>query len=123
MFKKITRTAAIGLISACALLNTAFASSSEVIEVATFKLKEGVSVNEFKILDSALKRDYIAKQPGYISRESGYDNQEWLVIVHWRSSKDAEASMQSFMTAAPAQPFMSKLDAATMSRKRYRITK
>lgn len=41
---------------------------SNVIEVATFNLQTGVSVEEFMALDLRVKNDYITKQPGYISR-------------------------------------------------------
>jgi len=44
---------------------------------------------------------------------------EWLVIVHWRSAKDADASMASVEKAPAAAPFMSKIEASTMSMKRY----
>jgi heme-degrading monooxygenase HmoA len=91
-----------------------------VIEIATFQLKQGVTPAEFAVVDKAMEREYIAKQPGFVSRESaaGPDN-EWLVIVHWKSLKDADASMASFEKAAPTAAFMAKLDAATMSMKRY----
>lgn len=48
----------------------------------------------------------------------GADN-EWLVVVHWRSVKDADASMATFQRASAAGQFMSMIDASTMSMKRY----
>ncbi|MGH9949632.1 MAG: antibiotic biosynthesis monooxygenase family protein [Pyrinomonadaceae bacterium] len=91
-----------------------------VIEIATFKLKPGVTADEFRPLDNAVEVQYVVKQPGFISRESAAgDNGEWLVVVHWRSVEDAEASMASFSSAAAAEQFMSKIDASTMSMKRY----
>ena len=91
-----------------------------VIEVVTFKLKTGVSAAEFAPVDKAVGREHVAKQPGFISRESarGADG-AWLVIVHWRSVRDADASMASFEKAAAAAPFMSKIETSTMSMKRY----
>jgi heme-degrading monooxygenase HmoA len=95
--------------------------AGDVIEIVTFKLKPGVSVAEFKPIDKAVEREHVAKQPGFVSRESasGADG-EWLVIVHWQSEKDAEASMASFSKAPAAAQFMSKIEASTMSMKRYR---
>ena len=95
--------------------------ASDVIEIVTFKLKPGVSAAEFRPVDKAVEREHVSKQPGFVSRESasGADG-EWLVIVHWRSEKDAEASMASFSKAPAAAQFMSKINASTMSMKRYR---
>lgn len=98
-----------------------FKAMSQVIEVATFKLRSGVQVEDFSALDLAVKTEHISKQPGYISRESGFDKQTWVVVVHWRSLEDADASMNSFMTVPAAQPFMDKLDASTMQMSRYHV--
>lgn len=91
-----------------------------VIEVVTFNLKSGVAAAEFAPIDKAVEREHVAKQPGFVSRESaqGADG-EWLVIVHWRSAKDADASMASFEKAPAAALFMSKIEASTMRMKRY----
>ncbi|MGH8865716.1 MAG: antibiotic biosynthesis monooxygenase family protein [Burkholderiales bacterium] len=91
-----------------------------VIEIVTFKLKQGVTTEEFRPLDKAVELQHVVKQPGFISRESAAgENGEWLVVVHWRSVEDAEASMASFSSAPAAAQFMSKLDTNTMSMKRY----
>ena len=95
-------------------------SQGTVIEVVTFKLKQGVTADEFRPLDKAVELQHVAKQPGFISRESAAgDDGEWLVIVHWQSVKDAEASMASFPSAPATEQFMSKIDAKSMIMKRY----
>ena len=92
----------------------------EVIEVVTFKLRTGVSAAEFAPIDKAVEREHVARQPGFVSRESAHGTDgEWLVIVHWRSAKDAESSMASFEKAPAAAEFMSKIEASTMRMKRY----
>jgi hypothetical protein len=96
------------------------AASGDVVEVVTFKLKAGVSATEFAPIDKAVEREHVARQPGFVSRESAHGaGGEWLVIVHWRTVKDAEASMASFEKAPAAASFMAKIDAATMTMKRY----
>lgn len=93
---------------------------SSVIEVVTFKLKTGVAAAEFAPIDKAVEREHVARQPGFVSRESAHGaDGEWLVIVHWRSVKDADASMASFEKAPAAAQFMSKIETSTMSMKRY----
>jgi heme-degrading monooxygenase HmoA len=91
-----------------------------VVEVVTFKLKTGVSAAEFAPIDKAVERQHVARQPGFVARESAHGaDGEWLVIVHWRSAKDADASMATFEKASAAAPFMAKIEASTMSMKRY----
>jgi heme-degrading monooxygenase HmoA len=92
----------------------------KVIEIVTFKLKSEVSPAEFAPIDKAVGREHVAKQPGFISRESAHGaDGTWLVIVHWRSVKDADASMASFEKAPAAAAFMAKIETSTMSMKRY----
>lgn len=115
------------LLLSCALVTTfaiqpvaADEVANGVIEIVTFKLKPGISIHAFESVDKAVEREHVSKQPGFISRESahGADN-EWLVVVHWRSVKDADASMATFQHASAAGQFMSMIDASTMSMKRY----
>ncbi len=95
-------------------------SRSEVIEVVTFKLKPSVSVSEFKKIDTALQKQYVSKQAGFLSRESAATEQgDWLVIVHWRDAASAQASMNHFTSAQLAQRFMDSLQADTMTMTRY----
>lgn len=93
---------------------------SEVIEVVRFKLATGVSPQDFLLLDRAVEHQHVAKQPGFLRRESASTSGgEWLVIVHWASAADADASMTSFASAPAAAAFMKGLDAGTMTMQRF----
>jgi quinol monooxygenase YgiN len=93
---------------------------SKIIEIVRFKLAAGVTPAEFAALDRAVETQHVEKQPGFVSRESAIaDDGEWLVIVHWTSAAAADASMATFTSAPAAQPFMAKLDASTMTMRRY----
>ncbi|KXF80282.1 antibiotic biosynthesis monooxygenase family protein [Enterovibrio coralii] len=106
--------------AALATLLASTFSMAEVIEIATFKLKDGVSYETFAPLDKQVEIEHVAKQPGFLSRESAKgQNGEWLVVVHWASEGDAQASMNSFMEAPAAAGFMDKIDASTMQMNRY----
>jgi len=95
-------------------------TAKPVIEVVTLTLKSGVSHAEFAPVDQAVASEHVSRQPGFVSRESAAGaNGEWLVIVHWRSVADADASMASFSSAPAARKFMSLIDPATMVMKRY----
>ena len=98
----------------------ALEKTQPVIEVVTLKLKSGVTVDFFRSVDTALAADYVSKQPGFVSRESapGKDG-TWLVIVHWRSTAAAEASMGKFETASGAAKFMSMIEPNSMVMTRY----
>ena len=93
---------------------------SPVIEVVTLKLKDGVTAAQFDPVDQKVQTTYMAKRPGFLSRESapGADR-SWLVIVHWRSLADADASMKSFATAPAAADFMSMIVPDSMVMTRY----
>jgi hypothetical protein len=44
----------------------------KIVEVVTFKLKAGVAPAEFAPIDKAVEREHVAKQPGFMSRESAH---------------------------------------------------
>ena len=91
-----------------------------VIEIAIFKLTPGTTAEQFAPIDHAMERDYISKQPGFITRESAAgENGDWLVVNHWQSVEDAEAAMAAFAGARATQAFMSKLDVKTMINRHY----
>ncbi len=95
-------------------------AAAAVIEVVTLKIKEGISLAEFAKLDQAVETQHVSRQPGYISRESAAgSDREWLVIVHWASIQDADASTSTFINTSPPTGFMNSIDVDTMVMKRY----
>ena len=94
-----------------------------VIETATFKIKSSVKLSGFWIEDTNIQNSYTSKQPGYISRESGYskDTNEVLVVVKWKTNKDAEASMQKFMEDETVVKFINMIEPNSMQMKRYTV--
>ena len=91
-----------------------------VIEVVTFQLREGVDPIEFRSIDRAVESQHVARQPGFLSRQSASgDGGHWLVLVHWRSAEDADASMARFAEAPATAQFLSSIQADTMTMKRY----
>lgn len=96
------------------------AAPGTVIEVATFRLQSGVTPAAFLPLDRAVEAEHVAQQPGFLSRESGSgEDGTWVVIVHWRSLADADASMATFMEASATAPFLAKIELDTMVMQRY----
>jgi hypothetical protein len=92
-----------------------------IIEIVTLTIADGISAEHFAALDRVVEREHVSHQPGFISRESALGEQStWLVIVHWASIPDAEASMASFADAPAAAAFMAAIKANTMVMTRYR---
>ena len=96
---------------------------SYVIEVTTFKFKTSVSADDFWKEDAKIQDIYTSKQPGYLSRESGFseDTKEVVVIVKWGTMQDAEASMAKFMGDNSVIDYVNMIDGATMTMARYNV--
>ena len=96
---------------------------SYVIEVTTFKYKTSMNSDDFWEEDATIQDIYTSKQPGYISRESGYseDSKEVVVIVRWETMADAEASMAKFMSDNSVIDYANMIDGATMTMSRYNV--
>lgn len=93
---------------------------SPVIEIVTLKLKPGVTDTQFALLDKKVQTTYMEKRPGFLSRESAPgSNNDWVVIVHWKSIADADASMKSFSTAPATAEWMSMIVPNSMVMTRY----
>lgn len=90
------------------------------VETIRFKLRDSVTEEDFRKLDGYVQNEYLAKRPGFESRETllGPDG-EWLVIVHWASEADAEATIEEFFGAAETQAFIAAVDTSTVVSGRY----
>ena len=94
--------------------------SNFIIEIATFKLKEGVSPADFLPFDKEVEEKLVSKNHGFISRQSSAtEDGEWVAIVHWETLEDVDASMASFADSPAAAGFMANLQPETMSMKRH----
>lgn len=98
------------------------ANSKSVLEVTNFKLKPTANASSFNQLDAEVEGQFTSKQPGFIKRQSGVnDKGEYVVLVYWNSTEDAEASMQKFMSDAAVADYASMIDGASMKMARYSI--
>jgi len=68
---------------------------SQTIEITYFKPKANVSQEIFGARNIRVGVEYAAKQPGFISRETGVDADGlWVIIVHWETMENSQASMK-----------------------------
>ena len=84
----------------------------------SFKLNDG-KLEDWKVLSTQINED-IAKAKGFISRDSGIDEQENVYcLVKWESQADQEAFLASLMAREDSAEMMahfgSIVDMATMS--------
>ncbi|MGC6429993.1 MAG: hypothetical protein ACON5F_03020 [Jejuia sp.] len=94
-----------------------------VLEVTTFKLKTTANASLFNKSDAEVESNFTSKQPGFIKRQSAVtENGEYTVLVYWKTTADADASMQKFMGDDSVADYASMIDASTMKMARYNIT-
>lgn len=120
--KKISSLCFIGLlVLACANKTTSI--PPYVLEVTTFSYSPNVVETKFWEEDAKVENNYTSKQPGFISRESGYNDSSGrvVVVVRWQSLKDAEASMQKFMQDGSVQTYAGMIHSPSMEMARYEI--
>lgn len=100
-------------------------NNSYIIEITTFKIKSTVNSEYFWKEDAKIDANYTSKQPGCISRESGFDTEtnEVLIVAKWNTKKDADASMQKFMTDNSVANYVNMIEGTTMKMKRYVVDK
>lgn len=118
--------AQIKAILVCLLVFLGTAAAAEdtgVIEIVTMSLAEGVTPAAFEPVDRAVQQDHVSKQPGFVSRQAGYREGQWAVVVTWQNAEAAQASMDSFATAPAAQRFISMIDPSTLSMTRYQLAR
>ncbi|MFF8287828.1 antibiotic biosynthesis monooxygenase family protein [Streptomyces sp. NPDC016309] len=90
------------------------------IETVQFKLVPGTETAVFEDLDRKVETEYMARRPGFVSREvSRSEDGEYLVIVHWATPEDADATMNGFFGAAETQDFLAAVDKTTVRSARY----
>lgn len=91
-----------------------------IMEVTTFKINTTTNKSTFNKRDSQIENDFTSKQPGFIKRQSGVDeNGNYVVIVYWESVENADASMNKFMGDPSVADYAQMIDATTMKMSRY----
>ncbi len=84
-------------------------NTAHCIEVATFRLKPGVSDAQMLALEQKIRSGQIQSQPGYLGRELGKDAEtgEWLMLLRF----ETRAQMNAWMAVLKSAPEMKELAA------------
>jgi hypothetical protein len=87
------------------------APGGKVLELVVFKLKEGVSREQFLGTDDAVS-SWISKQPGFISHELLYDTEgdRWIELAWWKTMEEAHAAAELSMTSKSCAPMFALID-------------
>jgi hypothetical protein len=90
-----------------------------IVEVTTFRLREGVSDDSFLALDKRLQTELVPNQPGFLRRTTARHGEDWLVVTLWASDGEA-AAFQRVAEGHPLQvEFEHAVEAGTMHLTRY----
>ncbi len=95
-----------------------------IMEVTTFNINSDVNAQDFRARDLQIEEEYTSKQPGFIKRQSGVNEKGgYVVVVYWKSSADADASMNKFMADASVADYAKMLNGSTMKMSRFTMDK
>ena len=88
--------------------------SKHVIETVTFKLKSGISRDEFAEAARAMN-GFVTAQPGFISRRlSCGDDGAWIEHIEWMDMASAKAAADAIGTVESNMPFLAAIDEASV---------
>ena len=78
---------------------------SNVVELASFNLKEGVSLPDFFLASEKFNDGFLSKQKGYISRKLLVNEKTWLDLVIWETMEDAQNAVKAFCNSDLAHEY------------------
>ncbi len=91
-----------------------------MIEILTFRLREGVEPTSFLQLDTQIQTEVAYQQPGLLRRTSGRNaDGRWLILSVWASA-DAAAAGGAALDASPlGVRLVSMIDSDTVHHERF----
>jgi heme-degrading monooxygenase HmoA len=90
-----------------------------IVEIATFRLAEGVTDESFLALDRRVQTELVPNRAGFLRRTTARHGDDWLVVTLW-ATEDAAAGFQRAMEGNPLQAeFEHAAEAGTLHLARY----
>jgi antibiotic biosynthesis monooxygenase (ABM) superfamily enzyme len=69
---------------------------TETLEIVTFRLKPGTEAGF--VADNKIMTDWLARQPGFLSRHLGRrEDGSWVDVVRWQNLDQAQAAADRIM--------------------------
>jgi hypothetical protein len=91
-----------------------------VIETHTFRLADRADVGQFLDADKRLQTELMLEKPTFLRRTTARSGDgDWVVIVLWGSEDDADRSNGRFDDHPARAAFMTFVDEATVTSRRY----
>ena len=90
-----------------------------IVEVTTFRLREGVSDESFLALDKRVQTELVPNQPGFLRRTTARHGEDWLVVTLWASEEDAGAFQRTVEGHPLEAEFDHAVEAGTFHLTRY----
>ena len=84
---------------------------NHVLELATFKLKSGVTEEQFNFANESLS-GWARRQPGFVSRNLSYNKAEqtYIDVVYWESMAAAQAADEISMNSEECAPLFGMIE-------------
>ena len=93
---------------------------AKTIEIVNFRLKPETTDEAFVEVTKSMERNFLGKLHGFVDRDTGKSaDGQWLVVLHWESAEDAQASMDKFVGNEGTKTFTDMIDMSTFSMTRY----
>ncbi len=85
--------------------------ADKVLELVVFKLKDGISREQFLATNDALST-WIRRQPGFVSHELLHDAEgdRWIEVAWWKTMDEAHAAAELAMTSESCAPMFALID-------------
>ncbi len=94
----------------------------QFLEVVKFKLKDGVTKEQFLKAEKDIRDGRIQSQPGYQGREVYLDNDNnWLIIITWDTKEAANAWTPIFNTLPEGGAFASLLEFSSARQEHFTL--
>jgi hypothetical protein len=91
-----------------------------VIEITTFRLIPDAKEEAFLDADRRVQTEVVPNHAGFLRRTTARSRDgEWLVMVLWRSTQDADTSGHVAADHPVTHEFMALVDVATVTTARY----
>lgn len=95
---------------------------AKTIEIVTFDLAPGVSDEAFVAETKSMERNFLGKLKGFQDRDTGISQDgSWVVVLHWESAEDAQASINKFVESEGTRAFTALIKMDTFVMKRFEL--
>ncbi|WP_027840255.1 hypothetical protein [Mastigocoleus testarum] len=90
--------------------------STKVVEIAKFKLRNGIADADFLVEDKKVHEMVIKQQPGYIKRTTvKSEDLEWVDLVWWNSLEEAQKAAKVIMADPQAKDWVDMMLTSAIS--------